>query len=112
MEELIEEEWSKTFDTIKSKHDLAYKTIEKAIRNEEQEQPEMAIINYKLGISLIDEGLNVQVAVPDDPIDLDESWSDACRMIQVIFLVVFLHLTCHLNNYLKTSHTENEKDQR
>lgn len=81
MEMQIEEEWSRTFEIIKSKHDLAYKTIEKAIRNEEQEQPEVAMINYKLGISLIDEGLNVQVALPDDAADLDESWNEACKMI-------------------------------
>lgn len=77
----IEEEWSKTFDIIRSKHDLAYKTIEMAIRNEEQEQPELAVINYKLGISLIDDALNVQVAVPDDTTNLDESWHEACKMI-------------------------------
>lgn len=81
MDTQLEEEWSRTFEIIKSKHDLAYKTIEKAIRNEEEEQPEMAMLNYKLGISLIDEGLNVQVALPDDTTDLDESWNDACRMI-------------------------------
>lgn len=81
MEMQIEEEWSRAFDTIKSKHDLAYRTIETAIRNEEQEQPELAMKNYKLGISLIDEGLNVQVAVPDELNHLDESWSDACKMI-------------------------------
>lgn len=77
----MEEEWSKTFEVIRSKHDLAYKTIEMAIRNEEQEQPEVAMINYKLGISLIDEGLNVPVAVPDDTTNLDESWNEACKMI-------------------------------
>ncbi|XP_037038569.1 protein spartin isoform X2 [Bradysia coprophila] len=81
MEMQIEEEWSRSFEVIKSKHNLAYKTIETAIRNEEQEQPEAAMINYKLGISLIDEGLSVQVAVPDDLDQLDETWSDACKMI-------------------------------
>lgn len=81
METQIEEEWSRTFESIKSKHDLAYKTIEAAIRNEEQEQPAAAMGNYKLGILLIDEGLNVQVAVPDDLTQLDGSWSDACNMI-------------------------------
>lgn len=81
METQIEEEWSKTFEVIRSKHDSAYKTIELAIRNEEQEQPELAVINYKLGISLIDEALNVQVAVPEDATTLDESWNEACKMI-------------------------------
>lgn len=79
--QIMEEEWSRSFETIRSKHDLAYKTIEMAIRNEEREQPEVAMINYKLGISLIDDALNVQVAIPDDLSDLDESWNEACGMI-------------------------------
>lgn len=81
MEPQIEEEWSRSFEAIKSKHDLAYRTIELAIRNEEREEPELAMVNYKVGISLIDEALNVQVAVPDDTNDLDATWSDACKMI-------------------------------
>lgn len=113
MDTQIEEEWCKTFENIRSKHDLAYKTIEMAIRNEEQEQPEVAMINYKMGISLIDEALNVQVAVPDDITDLDESWSEACKMIHKMKRTrgeVMQRLTTLGQKHIPKSQTLDESD--
>lgn len=74
----MDDEWTRTFNEIKEKHDESYRTIEKAIRNEEEELQEMALINYKLGITLIDEVLAIPVEIPEI---IDETWKTACQMI-------------------------------
>lgn len=74
----MDDEWTRTFNEIKEKHDESYRTIEKAIRNEEEEMQEIALINYKLGITLIDEALSIPVEIPEI---IDETWKNACQMI-------------------------------
>lgn len=75
-------DWPTSYATITEKHNEAYKTIEIAIKNEEQEQPRLALVNYKLGISLIDDALSTQIAVPDEPSErIDSEWNEACKMI-------------------------------
>lgn len=78
----MELDWTSSYKTITAKHDEAYKTIELAIKNEEQEQPQIALLNYKLGISLIDDALTTPISVPDEPSQrIDEEWDRACRLI-------------------------------
>lgn len=74
----MDDEWTRTFHEIKEKHDESYRTIDKAIRNEEEEMQEIALINYKLGIALIDETLAIPVEIPEI---IDETWKEACQMI-------------------------------
>ncbi|XP_050293019.1 protein spartin [Anthonomus grandis grandis] len=73
--------WNSTYLSIKTKHDLAYKIIEDAIRLEEQEKPQEAIEKYKDGIKLIDEILRIPVQCPEKP---NDTWGKACEMIQKI----------------------------
>lgn len=77
----MDAEWELSYNTIKDLHDEAYKTIDMAIRNEETENPQLALFNYKLGISLIDQALATPVALPEEPEELDETWHIACKII-------------------------------
>ncbi|XP_058059997.1 protein spartin [Anopheles bellator] len=84
-------EWRRTFETIKAGHDEAYRTIERAIKLEEHERPDLALQAYKDGIRQIDETLALPVEVPQGPVDTgdgsqrqlasDESWQQAIAMI-------------------------------
>ncbi|XP_052866200.1 protein spartin [Anopheles cruzii] len=84
-------EWRRTFETIKAGHDEAYRTIERAIKLEEHERPDLALQAYKDGIRQIDETLALPVEVPQGPADVgdgstrqltsDESWQQAIAMI-------------------------------
>ncbi|XP_035795216.1 protein spartin-like isoform X2 [Anopheles albimanus] len=56
--------WRRTYDSIKAGHDDAYRTIERAIKFEEHERPDLALQAYKDGIRLIDETLALPVEVP------------------------------------------------
>lgn len=78
----MSDEWPATFLLIQQSHDQVYQTIDAAIHDEEQENPQSAIINYKFVIVQIDEAMTIPVQVPDDPVELDESWHKACQMIQ------------------------------
>lgn len=80
----MDSEWQKSFDSIKSKHDLAFKTIVVAKRHDAAANYELAIVNYKISVELIDDALATPVALPDDPIatENDQSWSIALEMIQ------------------------------
>lgn len=78
------DEWTSTFATIQRSHNQIFQTIDAAIRDEEQDQPQSAIINYKLAIVQIDEALLIPVQLPDDaepPVQLDATWHDACQII-------------------------------
>lgn len=80
----MEDDWPSTFKIIKDTHDRIYETIDVAIKNEEHENPQLSIINYKLSVVIIDEALAIPVGVPDDPTELDETWQQACKMIHKI----------------------------
>lgn len=75
------DEWPETFLLIHQSHDQVYRTIDAAIHDEEQENPQSAIINYRLVIVQIDEAMTIPVQVPEDPVELDDTWRKACQMI-------------------------------
>lgn len=63
---------------------MAYKTILVAKRHDAAANFELAIVNYKISIELIDDALATPVALPDDPdaTENDESWTIALEMIR------------------------------
>lgn len=73
-------EWARTFASIKAAHDDAYRIIERAIKFEERERPDLALKDYKDGIRAIDEALAIPVEIPDN-FQKDESWDKAVKMI-------------------------------
>lgn len=75
-----ERQWAQTFSAIQIAHDNAYRTIERAIKFEERERPDLALKDYKNGIQAIDEALAIPVEIPDN-FQKDESWDKAVRMI-------------------------------
>uniref|UniRef100_A0A182PQV5 Poly [ADP-ribose] polymerase n=1 Tax=Anopheles epiroticus TaxID=199890 RepID=A0A182PQV5_9DIPT len=78
------QEWRRTYETIKAGHDEAYATIERAIKLEEHERPDLALQAYKDGIRRIDETLALPVEVPDLEVQgpqADETWQQAVAMI-------------------------------
>lgn len=90
--------WAQTYQQIKSKHDAAYQAIQQAITLEEQERPQDAIEQYKLGIHLIDQSLNIQVSCPETT---DSTWGEACQMIQKLKRTrgeVLTRITCIQNS--------------
>lgn len=79
--------WMASFTTIRDTHDRVYATIDTAIQCEEAETPQLAIVNYKLSVMLIDQALETPVGLPGDADDqqvfeLDETWDQACLMVQ------------------------------
>ncbi|KAK9871343.1 hypothetical protein WA026_011609 [Henosepilachna vigintioctopunctata] len=76
-----DELWSRTYNEIESKHNLAYKIISEAISLEELEKPYEALEKYKEGIEVIDDTLKIQVSYPENP---DSTWEKARLMIQKI----------------------------
>ncbi|XP_055608557.1 protein spartin-like [Uranotaenia lowii] len=74
------ESWARTYATIKSAHDDAYRVIERAIKFEERERPDLALNEYKNGIKAIDEALAIPVEIPDN-FQKEETWDRAVRMI-------------------------------
>lgn len=76
-------EWLASFTAIRDTHDRVYATIDTAIQCEEAETPQLALVNYKLSVLLIDEALATPVGLPeDDVVELDETWDQAIQMIQ------------------------------
>lgn len=75
-------EWKETFETLNQKHSEVTSTIELAKQNESQGNKEIALINYKLCISLIDEALATPVALPDDPDEVDETWNMGLKIVK------------------------------
>lgn len=73
-------QWARTFASIKAAHDEAYRIIERAIKLEERERPDLALKDYKNGIRAIDEALAIPVEIPDN-FQKDESWNKAVQMI-------------------------------
>lgn len=80
----MEVEWKETYEILKRKHDEVIKTLELAKQNDEQRNQELALINYKLAITLIDEALATPVALPDDPDDVDETWHLGLKIVKVL----------------------------
>lgn len=78
----METEWKETYDVLKRKQDEVTQTLNLAKENEEQGNRELALINYKLGITLIDEALATPVALPDDPNDVDETWHLGLKIVK------------------------------
>ncbi|XP_053671276.1 protein spartin [Anopheles nili] len=77
-------QWRQTFERIKSGHDDAYSTIDRAIKLEEHERPDLALQAYKDGIQRIDETLALPVEVPELGVQAqqaDDSWQQAIGMI-------------------------------
>uniref|UniRef100_A0A182M3N2 Senescence domain-containing protein n=1 Tax=Anopheles culicifacies TaxID=139723 RepID=A0A182M3N2_9DIPT len=77
-------EWRRTFEAIKAGHDETYATVERAIKLEEHERPDLALQMYKDGIRRIDETLALPVEVPELQVQgsqVDESWQQAIGMI-------------------------------
>uniref|UniRef100_A0A336LPY1 CSON009723 protein n=1 Tax=Culicoides sonorensis TaxID=179676 RepID=A0A336LPY1_CULSO len=70
--------WQSTYKCLKDTHDDAFKAVDRAIKLEELEKPELAIQEYKKAITLIDRALNIIVEPPED---LDETWDDALKMV-------------------------------
>lgn len=77
-----EMEWNETYAVLKQKHDEALKTIDLAKQNEESGNADVALINYKLSISLIDEALATPVALPENPDDVDETWYAGLKIVK------------------------------
>lgn len=80
----MELEWKETYEILKRKHDEVTKTLDLAKQNDEQGNRELALINYKLSITLIDEALTTPVALPDDPDDVDETWHSGLKIVKVL----------------------------
>lgn len=77
-------QWKETYAILKRKHEEATKTIELAKQHEEQGNSELALINYKMSISLIDEALATPVALPEDPDDVDETWHLGLQIVTML----------------------------
>lgn len=80
----MEVEWKETYEILRQKHDEATKTITLAKEAEEKVNHEMALINYKLAISIIDDALATPVALPEDPDDVDETWLLGLRIVKML----------------------------
>ncbi|XP_050070015.1 protein spartin [Anopheles maculipalpis] len=77
-------DWRRTFEAIKAGHDEVYATVERAIKFEEHERPDLALQAYKDGIRRIDETLALPVEVPNLQVQgpqADETWKQAVAMI-------------------------------
>lgn len=81
----VDDDWHTSFASIRATNDRLNDAIATAIRNEEQEDRQLAIINYKLSVMLIDEALATPVGLPEDsdgpPTD-NEDWNRTCRLVQ------------------------------
>lgn len=80
----MEVEWKETYEILKRKQEEVFKTIELAKQNEEKGNHEIALINYKLSISLIDDALTTPVALPEDPDDVDDTWYLGLKIVQTL----------------------------
>lgn len=81
----MDDDWQTSFAAIRATNVRLNGAIAPAIRSEELEDPQLAIVNYKLSIMLIDEALATPVGLPEDsdgaPTD-DSDWIQTCRLIQ------------------------------
>lgn len=80
----MELEWKETYEILKRKQDEVLKTIDLAKQNEEKGNIEVALINYRMTISLIDEALTTPVALPEDPDDVDETWHLGLQIVKLL----------------------------
>lgn len=80
-----DDDWQSSFAAIRATNDRLNAAISTAIRSEEQEDQQLAIVNYKLSIMLIDEALATPVGLPldsDGPPKDNEDWNQTCRLVQ------------------------------
>lgn len=70
--------WQTTYKCLKDTHDDAFKAVDRAIKLEELEKPELAIHEYKKAVTLIDRALSIIVEPPEV---LDETWHEAVKMV-------------------------------
>lgn len=70
--------WQSTYKCLKDTHDDAFKAVDRAIKLEELEKPDLAIHEYKKAITLIDRALNIIVEPPEE---LDETWDDGLKIV-------------------------------
>lgn len=70
--------WKSTYKCLKDTHDDAFKAVDRAIKLEELEKPELAIHEYKKAVTLIERALNIIVEPPEE---LDETWEDGVQMV-------------------------------
>lgn len=68
----MEVEWQETYKTLKQKYDEASTAIELGKNGEKRCMLDVALINYKLVISLVDDALATPVALPEDLEEVDE----------------------------------------
>lgn len=78
----MEVEWPETYKILKQKYDEASKAIELGKNGELQENNDVALINYKLVISLVDDALATPVALPDDLEEVDDTWRMGLQIVQ------------------------------
>lgn len=121
----MDQEWQETYQTIKSKHDEFLKTLDTAKRYDEFGNSELALINYKLCILLIDEALSTPVALPEDLDNVDETWHIALQLVQklkrkraeVLQLITALSPSTSIDNTNEpieraSEHSENSSSKR
>ncbi|XP_063708553.1 protein spartin [Culicoides brevitarsis] len=70
--------WQATYTCLKDTHDDAFKAVDRAIKLEELEKPELAIQEYKKAVTLIDRALNIIVEPPEE---LDDTWNEGVKMV-------------------------------
>lgn len=81
----MEDDWQTSFAIIRETNERLNHAVAAAIRSEEQEDPQLAIVNYKLSVMLIDEALATPVGLPEDTdAPLDDSWNETCKLIQTL----------------------------
>lgn len=80
----MEVEWKQTYEILRQKHDEATETIALAKNFEETGNNEIALVNYKMCISIIDDALATPVALPEDPDDVDETWLLGLRIVKML----------------------------
>lgn len=79
-----EMEWKETYEILRQKHDEAQKLVNLARKSEEQGNNEVALIEYKVAMAAIDNALATPVALPDDPDDVDETFTAAVNIVQML----------------------------
>lgn len=78
----MEVEWQQTYETLKQKYDEAIKAFELGKNDELQKNRDIALINYRLAISLVDEALATPVALPENMEEVDDTWRMGLQIVQ------------------------------
>lgn len=100
-------------ETIKRKHGETIKAIELAKNAEDQHENNVALINFKLAIKLIDEAMATPVELPEDPDEIDESWYSTLRTVQTLKRMrgEVMHRIAQLSPSTSDSNTDNNLPQ-